>query len=187
VKKLSVYAALVAVGVVVALGSYVAASDDDREGGRFSARLNGFQEVPAISSTGRGTFVARLIEFAGAPALEYRLSYSGLEGAPTAAAHIHLGQRSVNGGVSAFLCGGGDKPPCPQTAGTVEGIIDPTDVIGPTAQGIAPGEFAELVRAMRAGVTYANVHTGKHPGGEIRGQINDHDRDDNDGRGDHDR
>ena len=32
-------------------------------------------------------------------------------------------------------------------------------------------EFAELVKAIRAGLTYANVHTSKFPGGEIRGQI----------------
>jgi hypothetical protein len=44
-------------------------------------------------------------------------------------------------------------------------------VIGPSGQGIDPGEFNELVRAMRAGVTYANVHTEKHGTGEIRGQI----------------
>jgi hypothetical protein len=47
------------------------------------------------------------------------------------------------------------------------------DVIGPTTQGIEPGAFAELVRAMRAGVTYTNVHSTKFPAGEIRGQIND--------------
>jgi hypothetical protein len=62
----------------------------------------------------------------------------------------------------------------------VEGVIDPTDVIGPAGQGLAAGEFAELVRAMRAGMTYANVHTNKHPGGDIRGQIQDHDRHDHD-------
>jgi hypothetical protein len=45
------------------------------------------------------------------------------------------------------------------------------DVIGPQDQGIGPGEFRELIRAMRAGATYANVHTVKYPGGEIRGQI----------------
>jgi len=39
------------------------------------------------------------------------------------------------------------------------------------AQGIAAGEIAEIIRAMRAGVTYANVHTNKHPTGEIRGQL----------------
>jgi hypothetical protein len=46
-------------------------------------------------------------------------------------------------------------------------------VIGPAGQGIAAGEFAEIVRAIRAGRAYANVHSTKFPGGEIRGQIND--------------
>jgi hypothetical protein len=33
------------------------------------------------------------------------------------------------------------------------------------------GEFDEVIAAMRAGVTYANVHTAQFPGGEVRGQI----------------
>ena len=50
-------------------------------------------------------------------------------------------------------------------------------MIGPAAQGIAAGELGELSRAMRAGVTYANVHTATYPAGEIRGQIDsDHGR-----------
>ena len=49
--------------------------------------------------------------------------------------------------------------------------IDATDVIGPEAQGIEPGAFAELIAAMRAGHTYANVHSSKWPTGEIRTQI----------------
>ena len=92
--------------------------------------------------------------------------------APVLFAHIHFGQRSVNGGVAAFLCGGGSKPACPQS-GTVTGTIVPTDVIGPVGQGIAAGEFDELVAAIRAGRAYANVHSTKFPGGEVRGQIND--------------
>ena len=72
----------------------------------------------------------------------------------------------------AFLCGGGGKPACPATGGTVTGAIRAADGIGPAGQGIAAGEFAELVRAMRAGKTYANVHTSPtYAGGEIRGQI----------------
>jgi hypothetical protein len=87
-------------------------------------------------------------------------------------AHIHFGQKNVSGGVAAFLCGGGSKPAaCPAREGTVTGTIVAADVVGPSNQGIAAGEFAELVRAIRAGKTYANVHSSKFPGGEIRGQI----------------
>jgi hypothetical protein len=59
----------------------------------------------------------------------------------------------------------------------VSGVLTPANVIGPAAQGVAPGEFAELVRAIRAGVTYANVHTQAFMGGEIRGQISSDDDD----------
>ncbi len=131
------------------------------------ARLSGSGEVPVVSTTGRGTFTAQVSD----DAIEYELTYSDLEGATTLFAHIHLGQTDVNGGVSAFLCGGGGKPSCPMTSGTVTGTIVAADVIGPTGQGIAPGELAELIAAIDDGDTYANVHTDKHPGGEIRGQV----------------
>jgi hypothetical protein len=189
VRKLCVSAALVAVGVVVlAVGSYATGSHGDWQdrARRFSARLSGFQEVPVNSTTGQGTLFARLDELNSATVIEYKLSYRKLEGTVTLAAHIHLGQRDVNGGIAAFLCGGGDKPPCPATEGSVEGIIDAADVIGPAGQGIAPGEINELITMMRAGLTYANVHTNKHPAGEIRGQIDDQGGGHDDHRG-HDR
>jgi hypothetical protein len=155
--------------VVVALAAAGATALATGGGGKnFSTKLTGFQEVPAISTGASGSFDAKL----DGDELTYELSYSGIEGGTAVAAHIHLGQRGVNGGVIAFLCGGGDKPACPATAGTVIGVIDPADVIGPAGQGIAPGEFDELINAMRAGVTYANVHSDPMwLGGEIRGQI----------------
>ena len=45
------------------------------------------------------------------------------------------------------------------------------DVIGPAGRGIAPGEFDELIRAMRNGATYVNAHTETYRPGEIRGNI----------------
>jgi len=58
----------------------------------------------------------------------------------------------------------------------VTGTITPADVIGPASQGIGAGQFDKLVDAIRAGVTYVNVHTPSFPAGEIRGQINNDDQ-----------
>ena len=166
---------------VVAMAAYAVASDDERRGpNHFRATLSGYQETPStLSTAGTGKFNAELVSDAMGMAIDYELSFEDLEGGAAIAAHIHLGQRATSGGVSAFLCGGGGKPTCPPAGGTVTGTIRPADVIGPTAQGIAPGEFEELVRAMRAGFAYANVHSTGRPGGEIRGQIKARGDDDN--------
>jgi CHRD domain len=168
-KKMGMFGAIVVAGLVALIGSAASAGDNNPPT-RASARLIGFEEVPSVSTTGRGTFRARIDR--SARRIHYTLRYSDLEGTKTTAAHIHLGQPGVAGGVIAFLCGD-TKPPCPSRSGTVTGEIAPGDVIGPAGQGIAPGEFEEVTRAMRAGFTYANVHTDKHSGGEIRGQIGD--------------
>jgi len=70
----------------------------------------------------------------------------------------------------------GDALASPLPGTTITGTITPADVIGPTGQGIAPGEWNELAAAIRAGVAYANVHSTTQPAGEIRGQINDNDQ-----------
>ena len=106
--------------------------------------------------------------------IHYQLHYEDFEAAEgaTTFSHIHFGQRGVAGGVSAFLCGGGDKPAVHSaTQGDFEGDIDAADVIGPAGQGIAAGEMDELLRAMRKGYAYANVHTTLNGPGLIRGQI----------------
>jgi hypothetical protein len=91
-------------------------------------------------------------------------------------AHIHFGQRHTNGGISIFLCTNlGNGPAgtqlCPPGPARIEGTATAADVIGPAGQGIAAGELDELIAAMRRGFTYVNVHTDKHPSGEIRGAI----------------
>lgn len=142
-------------------------------------RLKGYEEVPAVSSTGTGRFKAKIDKASNA--LHYEISYSGLEG-EVRQSHIHIGQRSVNGGITLWPCQTAQNPSptpattpfCPQS-GTVSGVLTAADVIGPTGQGIAAGEFAEVLAAVRAGAAYVNVHSTKHPGGEIRGQLRDDD------------
>ena len=165
------FAAVAGASLLVALtAGSLAVAKNGNGSSNARAKLIGYNEVPSISTEARGEFRARINK--QAMTIDYSLTYSGIEGGTASAAHIHLGQRHTNGGVSAFLCGGGDKPPCPSPGGTVSGTIDAADVIGPAGQGIAAGEIAELIRAIRAGATYANVHsTPAYPGGEIRGQI----------------
>ena len=161
-----------AVGVAVAPGGR-----DIRE------RLTGYEEVPTLSSPASGEFKVRLNRFTDK--IEWRLSYRGFTTDVTQA-HIHFGARATNGGISVWLCQGGQAtapagtPTCPLREGTVSGVIEPEDVVGPgpaPAQGIAAGEFDEFVDALRAGVTYANVHTVERAGGEIRAQLNEDDDD----------
>jgi len=161
---------LVAVIALLGIASYAVAGGGARS---FKGNLEGYQENPDVSTVATGSFKARLSD--DGTKLEYELSYSGLEG-NVLFAHVHFGKPAVNGGVSYFLCGGSTKPaPCPQS-GTVTGEIVAADVIGPTGQGIEAGNFAEILAAMRAGHAYANVHSSKWPGGEIRAQLNDRGR-----------
>ena len=57
--------------------------------------------------------------------------------------------------------------------------MTPADVVssaGATGQGIEPSEFGEILRGDAGRARYANIHTTRWPGGEIRGQINDNDQ-----------
>jgi CHRD domain len=167
----------ITVAAVIALlgvGSYAIAG-----GGSNKFRgdpLSGYEETPSTLSTPAvGSFDARLSH--DGATLEYELSYSGLEGT-VLQAHIHFAKRAVNGGITLFLCGTAASPgpagtpTCPDS-GTVSRTVGAADILAPGTQGIEAGNFAELVAAMRNGSTYANVHSTKWPGGEIRAQIND--------------
>ena len=173
-------ALIFAIPAALAVATIAMANDDDRRSFRADT-LSGYQEATSlgpISTTGTGSFVATL-NSAGTE-VSYTLTYSALEGNVTQA-HIHFGQRGVSGGISVFLCSNlGNGPAgtqaCPPAPATVTGTITAASVIGPAGQGIAPTEFNELVRAIRAGMTYANVHSSIWPGGEIRGQVNDRDQ-----------
>jgi hypothetical protein len=144
--------------------------------------LNGYKEVPVVSTTGRGVFTATINR--EGTQIEYELRYTGLEGAITQS-HIHFGPPNNTGGISVFLCSNlGNGPAgtqaCPASPATISGVITAADVIGPVGQGIEAEALDELIAAIRAGLTYVNIHTDKWPAGEIRSQIT-HD----DGHGGH--
>ena len=104
--------------------------------------------------------------------------------------HIHCGRPGVNGPIRMWLYPviGPTGAQGPNGQGPHDGVLasgnfDPTGVICPAS---AVGTDMPLLDAMRAGLTYVNVHTndgvaptntgpGDFPGGEIRGQL-DHGR-----------
>jgi hypothetical protein len=174
--------------------SAAAIADNDRDDGdRFAARLSGYNEVHfiaaptpalrgAVSTPARGSFSATIDRN---ETIHYVLSYENLM-ADVTQAHIHFGQRRTVGGIVVWLCQTAGTPApaavaavTPDCGGpranTVTGTIRPAQVLTVAGQGIAAGEFDELVRAIRAGATYANVHSATFAPGEIRGPIDEGD------------
>ena len=162
--------------LLAVLALLAAALPADAQSTRFGTRLRSFDEVPSISAPGAGRFSAELSN--DGTELTYRLEYFNLE-AVVLQAHIHIAQPGVNGAIMVFLCsnlgnGPAGTPSCPLSPAVVTGTLTADDVAASQAlmnQGIEAGELFSVIRAMRAGFAYANVHTAKFPGGEIRGQI----------------
>jgi len=176
---------LIATAAVVGVAGFTGAALAGGNGRDFATDLSGFEEVSSISTTGGGS-VEAAVNRAGTE-IRYTLRYDHLEGT-VQQSHIHFAQEGVNGPIVVFLCTNlnngraGVTPTCPtELPGEVTGVLTEDDVSTTPAsanaitQGIEAKAFAELVRAMRAGVTYANVHSTKWPAGEIRGQF-DHEQ-----------
>jgi len=161
--------------IAAALLAFLAAVPVSAHDKKIDGKLDGYEEVPPVSTTAAGTFKANVSK--DESSIEYTLSYSGLEGTVTQA-HIHFGTAGLNGGIMVWLCQvppgfndpAGLAPVCPQ-AGSISGTLTAANVVGPAAQGITAGEFAEVLDAIRGKAAYANVHSTKYPGGEVRAQL----------------
>jgi hypothetical protein len=159
--------------------SLVAGDDGDKDRSRIRTKfvahsdLVGAAENPLVSTAANGHFHAVVDTVMNT--ITWTLRYEGLEGT-VQQAHVHIGQRHVNGGISFFMCSNLANPPpgtqaCPAPPAEISGVITPENIIGPTGQGIPAAAFAEVVGHIRDGNSYANVHSSVAPGGEIRGQL----------------
>jgi CHRD domain-containing protein len=171
-KRLSILSAL-----LLAWGVSGGAKADDK----VRARLMGFQEVPVVSTVGSGTFEAVINR--NGDAIDYELTYTGMQGTVTQS-HMHVGQRSVNGGIVLWICGTtpgspgpAGTPVCTSPNGHFAGTWRPENVQTVATQQITTGELDEVIAAIRASVAYVNVHTNLSPAGEIRGQVRANRRD----------
>ena len=185
-----VISAVCAIAMLFLVAGNGYSDDKEHKNYKFSTQLSGFNEVHfsagppatlrgAVSSAAKGSFKATLDKTTNI--IGYELNYEGLEGDITQS-HIHFGQHHTVGGIVIWLCQttgtpapaavAASTPFCPGLrSGKVLGTITPSQVLAQTAQGIDAGEFDEILRALRAGATYANVHSTLFPPGEIRGQI----------------
>jgi aldose sugar dehydrogenase len=130
------------------------------------AHLSGANEVPTVDTRATGQAIFKPGE--DDVALTFRLIVANIN--DLTQAHIHVGGAGVNGSVVVWLYPEG--PPAQLIPGRfggvlAEGTITAAELIGP----LAGQPLSALLKAMRSGEAYVNVHTSSHPAGEIRGQI----------------
>jgi hypothetical protein len=159
------YILLIAIlAATTALPAAALADDDESSIAAFQALMTNQGEVPPTPSAGRG--LASLVLSADGSTLYYNVSITGMSSSVTAA-HIHLGPRGQNGEVVVNFCGAGNTPACTSEGTIASGAITSSSLVGP----LAGHSLADLIVAMTAGGTYANVHSQEFPNGEIRGQV----------------
>lgn len=114
----------------------------------FSAKLDGAQQVPAVTTNAKG--VASFVLNSTRDTMFVNASFVGLSGGVTAV-HLHNGAAGVSGGVALDLM--------PMLSGNkLNGIITGTNL---------SSNLANLIKSD----IYLNVHTAANAGGEIRGQV----------------
>jgi hypothetical protein len=177
---------VIGIGFLVMVVGLVAA---DKDRNTITTRLTGLEETTAtIQTKASGEFKATISE--DGTSITYVETWRDLSSEVTQS-HIHFGRPGLSGGVVLWLCynpAAGTKAPagvptpeiCPTTSPATVGphTLTELDVVPSVAapaggQGIDAGAegFAEMVKAIRTGSAYVNVHSVDHPSGEIRGRL----------------
>ena len=112
---------------------------------RYTALMSGANEVPAVTTDGKGLGVFQLDQ--SQTSVKFKVLFFGLT-SDVVGAHIHNAPVGVNGPVILDLD--------PYIFGnTIEGVWEP----------------GAMLDALLAGELYINIHTANNPGGEIRAQL----------------
>ena len=126
---------------------------------KFKAKLSGQDEVPPVQTTASGMAWFKPIQ----DKVWFKVNVTDMQGVTKA--HIHTGKVGANGPVVVTLY----KSDTPQS---INGKLSYGNITSNLLEGPMKGkQISDLVTAMSNGSTYVNVHTEKHPNGEIRGQI----------------
>ena len=125
----------------------------------FTAELSGENELPPVNTDANGTITIQ----GNNQSLNYQLALSGISN--VTGAHIHFGDENENGKVVLALLKF-ISPPGIEVE-TLGGNFTDADVQGP----LAGLPLEQLMGFMGNGSTYVNVHSTDFPLGEIRGQI----------------
>jgi CHRD domain len=125
----------------------------------FTAELSGGNELPPVNTDANGTITIQ----GNNQSLNYQLALSGISN--VTGAHIHFGDEDENGKVVLALLKF-ISPPGIEVETLGRNFTD-ADVQGP----LAGLPLEQLMGFMGNGSTYVNVHTTDFPLGEIRGQI----------------
>lgn len=128
----------------------------------FRAKLSGHEVVPAVKTKAKGEAEFKLSK--DGKELSYKLTVKNIEN--VTAAHIHKGKKGQSGPPLAGLFAG------PKKEGKFSGVLAEGTVTDKELMGELQGKpLDELVKLIKSGDLYVNVHTDAHPDGEIRGQI----------------
>jgi CHRD domain len=132
----------------------------------FHATLSGKNQNPPIDVPAHGSATFTLS--ADGKSLTYRVRVTDIDS--VSMAHIHIAPEGQEGPVAAWLYP--SKPPAVVKKGKFTGVLATGRLTDASLTGPLQGKtIADLVKEIKGGTAYVNVHTTAHPAGEIRGQI----------------
>ena len=127
----------------------------------FKAALSGSEVVPPATTMAKGEVAFELSK--NGKKLSYKITVSDIEDAT--AVHIHLGKMGEAGPPIVPIQMKAKK-------GKFSGTLAKGTITSKELMGSLKGKTVkDLIAEIESGNAYLNVHTGKYPDGEIRGQI----------------